>query len=172
MRIGKPKALLIGEKPVRRSKLAEHLEGRGCECMFASSYDEVHSYVFHQTFDLVLSPMRLNGVTLFPLMDLFDGSEATLFYFHAVEEGFWCLPALRQGQRCFGESGLRHDEFLSHLDELIAGIQAHQSPAFRSGGKDSNVAILVASTPHPDLLPPGPVRESALRTAMNRKAGA
>ena len=172
MRIGKPKALLVGEKAVRRSKLAEHLEGRGCECMFASSYDEARSQMFHQTFDLVFSPMRLNGVTLFPLMDLFDGSEANLFYFHAVEEGFWCLPALRQGQRCFGESGLRHKEFMCHLDELIANIHAHRSLASRPGGKDSIVVAMGASASHPELLPPGSVRESAVATLIKQKAGA
>jgi len=169
MAIGKPKALLVGEKPLLRSNLAKHLEGRGCECVFAASYDEACARLRSEPCDLVLSPMRLGGMTLFPLMDLLDGSEATLFYFHLVEEGFWCLPALRQGHRCFGSSALRHAEFLSQLDELIDRLQMSRAPVWRSAASDSS-ATVEASAALSELLPPGSVRTAP--ALEKRKAGA
>src|ERR1019366_8592370 len=100
----RPKALLIGENPQGSSYLAKRLQERGCECEFAGSYQEACWLLRAQDFDLVLSPMRLRGGSLFPLIDLLDGSGITLFYSHAVEDGWWWLPALRHGQKCFGSS--------------------------------------------------------------------
>ena len=91
----RPKALLIGESPQGSSHLAKRLQERGCECEFAVSYQEARSLLGAQHFDLVLSPMRLRDVSLFPLICLLDRSNITLFYFHAVEDGCWWLPALR-----------------------------------------------------------------------------
>jgi PleD family two-component response regulator len=164
MRIGKPKALLVGEKAVRRSSLQEHLEGKGFECSFASSYDEARSQLSGQAFDLVFSPLRLSGMNLFSLMELLEGSEVTLFYFHAVEQGFWCLPALRQGQRCFGSSGLRPNEFLAHLDELIDSIHRNRRGALEPDEK--RLMLAVADAP---VLPAGCVPRSAVRGAAPRK---
>ena len=170
MRIGKPKALFVGEKPVRHSHLADHVNAKGCDCTFAASYDEACSRLRAEHFDFIFSPMRLRGVTLFPLMDLLEGSEATLFYFHAVEEGFWCLPALRQGQRCFGSSGLRASEFVSQLDELIEVVQRdrHPLPVTDAGHSKAGASLGLASPP--ELLPPGSVRDSA--PVAKRKAEA
>lgn len=159
MSIRKPRALLVGEKPLLRSNLAQHLEEKGCECSFAVSYDEACSCLSAKTFDLVFSPMRLRGVTLFPLMDLLEGSEANLFYLHTVEEGYWCLPALHQGQRCFGASGLRSNEFMTHLDELIDSIRADRHAAYGSDALRSNAAAAGASASPAELLPPGSVRD-------------
>ena len=116
------KALLIGENPQGSPYLAKRLEERGCECEFALSYQEACWLLRAQDFDLVLSPMRLRGGSLFPLIGLLDGSGITLFYSHAVEDGCWWLPALRHGQNCFGSSALRPSEFVAALDEAIEGI--------------------------------------------------
>jgi len=118
-----PKALLIGENAQGSSYLAKRLQVRGLECIFATSYQEACSLLRAQGFDLVLSPMRLREVSFFSLIDLLDGSGATLFYSHAVEEGCWWLPALQHGERCFGSSAFRPSEFVSVLDETIAEIQ-------------------------------------------------
>jgi len=118
-----PTALLIGENAQGSSYLAQRLQVRGLKCTFATSYQEACSLLRAQGFDLVLSPMRLREVSFFSLIDLLDGSGATLFYSHAVEESCWWLPALRHGERCFGSSALRPSEFVSVLDETIAEIQ-------------------------------------------------
>lgn len=118
-----PKTLLIGENPQGSSYLARRLQGQGCECSFATSYPEACSSLRSQGFEVVLSPMRLRGVTVFPLMDLLAGSRVTLFFSHAVERGCWWLPALRHGEKCFGSSALRSRDFVSVLDEVIAEIR-------------------------------------------------
>ena len=66
MESGRPKALLIGENPQGSSYLAKRLQERGCECEFAFSYQEACWLFRTQDFDLVLSPMRLRGGSLFP----------------------------------------------------------------------------------------------------------
>ena len=168
MRIGKPKALFVGERPVRQ--LADHVQAKGCDCTFVASYDEACSSLKAERFDFVFSPMRLQGVTLFPLMDLLEGSEATLFYFHAVEDGFWCLPALRQGQRCFGSSGLRANEFVSRLDELIEVVQRDRRPAPKAATAHSNTVASQGPASHAELFPPNSVRDAVPRE--KQKAGA
>lgn len=107
MELRRPKALVIGENPQGSSHLAKRLQERGCECEFAVSYQEARSLLGAQNFDLAVSPMRLRDVSLFPLIFLLDRSNITLFYFHAVEDGCWWLPALRHGQKCFGSCALR-----------------------------------------------------------------
>ena len=109
------RALLIGESPQGSSHLAKRLQERGCECEFAVSCEEARSSLGTKRFDLALSPMRLRGVSLFPLICSLDESNITLFYFHAVEDGCWWLPALRHGQHCFGSSALRPSEFVAVL---------------------------------------------------------
>jgi CheY-like chemotaxis protein len=118
----RPKVLLIGETSQRSSYLAKRLQGRGCECEFALSYQEACWLLRAQDFDLVLSPMRLRDGSLFALIALLDGSGITLFYSHAVEDGCWWLPALRHGQNCFGSSALRPSAFVAALDDAIEEI--------------------------------------------------
>jgi DNA-binding NtrC family response regulator len=123
MGTGIPKVLLVGENPQGCSCLAQGLQERGCYCEFAASYPEICSLLRVQHFDLVLSPMRLRDASLFPLIDLLDGSGVTLFFSHAVEQGCWWLPALRRGERCFGSSALRPSEFVTALDDSIAEVR-------------------------------------------------
>jgi hypothetical protein len=118
-----PRALLIAEGLQTPSCLARRLEGQGCSCSFARSYREACSSLGNQDFDLVLSPLRLRGVTLFPLIDLLAGSRITLFYSHPVEQGCWWLPGLRRGQKCFGSAAFRPSEFVSVLDDVIVEVR-------------------------------------------------
>ena len=158
-----PKALLIAEPPHGCSHLANRLQGHGCECSFATSYQEAYSSLQSHGFELVLSPTKLRGITVFPLIDLLEGSTVTLFYSHAVEQGCWWLPALRHGEKCFGSSALRPSEFVSVLDEVIAEIRTDwrvrddlQKPA-----KQSTLTVLVA---------PPSRRESAHPIAVHAKS--
>jgi hypothetical protein len=158
-----PKALLIAENAHGCSYLANRLQGHGCECSFGTSYQEACSSLQSHGFELVLSPTKLRGITVFPLIDLLEGSTVTLFYSHAVEQGCWWLPALRHGEKCFGSSALRPSEFVSVLDEVIAEIRTDwrvrddlQKPA-----EQSTLTVLVA---------PPSRRESAQPIAVHAKS--
>jgi DNA-binding NtrC family response regulator len=133
---GKPRVLLIGENSQGSSYLTKRLEGRGCDCRFATSYSEACALLQAEHFDLVLSPMRLRNASVFPLMDLLAGSSMSVFYSHAVEEGCWWLPALRRGQRCFGSSALRPSEFVIVLDEVIEEIGLGKPSTLPSSRKE------------------------------------
>ena len=75
------KVLLIGENPQGYSRLVKCLEGRGCKCSFATTYQEAVPLLGLQDFDLVLSPMRVRDGSVFPLISLLESSRTTLFYF-------------------------------------------------------------------------------------------
>jgi CheY-like chemotaxis protein len=122
METGKSKVLLIGENHQGSSYLAKRLEEHGCECVFATSSQEVDSLLRTHEFDLVLSPMRLGDDSLFPLIRRLDGSDIALYFFHAVEDGCLWLPALRHGHNCFGSNALRPSEFVAVLDKAIEEI--------------------------------------------------
>jgi len=170
MRIGKPKALFVGERPLRGSHLADHVSERGCDCTFAVSYDEACSFLKAERFDFVFSPMRLHCVTLFPLMDLLEGSEATLFYLYGAEDGFWCLPGLRQGQRCFGSSGLSAGEFVLQLDELIEVVEKDRPPAPKAATGYSNTMASHSSVSPAEFLPPSSVRDAVVPEKQKARA--
>jgi hypothetical protein len=116
------KALLIGESCQGSSYLAKRLQERGCQCEFAKSCEEIRSLIRAQQFDLVLSLIRLHNDSLLPLLEWLDGPSTTLFYSQAVEEGCWWLPAIQNGERCFGSCALRSSEFMSALDETIRQV--------------------------------------------------
>lgn len=111
----RPKALLVGENPQDSSHLEDYLQGQGCECDFAASYEEACLQLRADEFDLVLSPMRLRNGSLFPMIRLLSGSRIKLFYYQAVQDGCWWLPALRDGDNCFGSCALRSGEFVTVL---------------------------------------------------------
>lgn len=113
------RALLIGENSQGFSHLVKRLEEHGCKCRFVTSYQEASSQLGVEDFDLVLSPISLRDGSVFPLADLLEGSGTTLFYFQAVEESCWWLPALRSGQKCFGSSALRPSEFIASLPRIL-----------------------------------------------------
>jgi DNA-binding NtrC family response regulator len=117
-----PKALLVGENPQESSILVKRLQKRGFQCEFASSSQQALSLARVCDFDLVLSPVRLRNISLFPLMEACAGSTITMFYFQAVEDGCWWLPAIRRGKSCWGSSAFRPGEFVSALDAAIDEI--------------------------------------------------
>lgn len=112
--------------------MIKRLEVYRCECGFATSYPEARSLLKFESFDLVLSPMRLGDSSLFALVNLLEGSHTTLFYFQAVEEGCWWLPALQFGRKCFGSNALRPSEFFASLERVIDEIQARAQIADES----------------------------------------
>ena len=164
---GVVKVLLIAENPRASSHLTERLAKHGCGCEFAGSLGEATSRLQANDYDLVLSATRLPDGGAFPLMDLLEGSDATLFYFHAVEEGCWWLPGVRHGRKCFGSSALRSNEFVPVLDEAIDAIRIapriaeHAQPAakqrravpiFSPSSSSSESLPAAAASPAPVLV--------------------
>ena len=174
MELRRPNVLLIGESPQGSWYLAKRLQGRGCECEFAVSYQEACSALMARGFDLVLSPMRLRDGSLFPLIGLLDGSGITLFYSHPVEDGCWWLPALRHGHNCFGSSALRPREFVATLDEAIEEIcfrapverKSRRSVAPRLPG-----SLATLPSPREESPPAEPKRAKGLEVLRRKAAG-
>jgi hypothetical protein len=122
MRREEPTALLIGEDARGFSHLVKRLEKLGCNHWFATSSREAHSLLRLLDFDLVLSPVRLRGTSLFALMDYLEGAGSCLFYHQVVEDGCWWLPAICFGERCYGLGALRSNEFGAVLEEVLHQI--------------------------------------------------
>jgi hypothetical protein len=137
------KVLLIDENPQRSSYLTERLVKKGCGHEFANSLGEAVSRIRANDYDLVLSATRLRDGGAFLLMDLLEGSNVTLFYFHAVEEGCWWLPGLRRGRKCFGSSAVRPSDFVPMLDEVIDEIQAAQTAEVSLPASRQHAAVSV-----------------------------
>ena len=108
MNIRVPRILLIGESAPGSSNLLKWVERYGCEFGFAKSYQEACTLLKLLDFDLVLSPMGLRGVSVFPLLDRLQGTCTTLFFskpwrkaaggclrFGWVESALDCLPCVR-----------------------------------------------------------------------------
>ena len=146
---GEPRVLLIEESPQGFSLLARRTEKAGCKCRFATSCQQARSLLALQDFDLVLSPVRLCGDSLFWLIELLAGSDSSLFYYQAVEEGCCWLPAVRFGQKCFGSGALRPGEFASLLDETIVQLRAlvAVSAGCRAAVPQASVITLQSSNP-------------------------
>jgi hypothetical protein len=129
MEANKTSALLVGESPQGSGLLSSRLQARGWSCgSFASSAAEVWSQLRQREFDLVLTPLRLRDVTLFPLIDFLEASRTSLFFFRPVEGGCSWLPALRFGKKCFGSDALRPSEFVASLDDLMDEIELARQP--------------------------------------------
>ncbi len=166
------KVLLIAETPQGSFYLTDRLMKQGCECEFANSLGEAISRIRESDYDLVLCATRLPDGGAFPLMDLLEGSGATLFYFQAVEEGCWWLPGLRHGRKCFGTSALRATEFVSTLDEAIDEIlvAAHAARECHLAPKRQRVSILPAASSSREPSPASSARPTAL-LARHKAAG-
>jgi hypothetical protein len=164
--------LLIGETPQGSSHLAKRLQRSGFECGFAFSHEEACSLLMAQGFDLVLSPLRMPGGSAFSLVALLEGSTSTLFYFEAVENGCWWLPALRNGRNCFGSSALLPSEFVPLLDEVIDQIclsaaAENRSEQFAHSVPGSPVTVLSSG----ESSPAEPKRAEGLDRLWRKAAG-
>jgi len=134
MAAGTPKILLIAGSPMGVSFLAARLERRACEIQFASSCNEANAMVSSQRFDLVLSEFKFWDGSSYPLAASLLGSSTTLVYSYPVESGCWWLPAVRNGQSCWGSLAMRPSEFIAFLDNVLSEIRSRQD----AGSNDSS----------------------------------
>lgn len=117
-----PRALLVGESLSRSSCLVGSLQEKGVECTSVASCGEAQALLETQAFDLVLSELCPPDGCAARLIQCLVGSSATMFYLLPVEDSCWWLPAVEQGQPCFGSPGLRPHAFTLVLNAILHSI--------------------------------------------------
>jgi hypothetical protein len=135
MTIKTPKILLIAGSPMGMSFLSARLKKWACEIHFSSSCEEANAFVSNQRFDLVLSEFRLWDGSTYPLAASLIGSSTTLVYSYPVETGCWWLPAVKNGQSCWGSLAMRPSEFIGFLDDILKEIRSRQTASSDESGE-------------------------------------
>ena len=126
--------LVVGENARNSLQLLQWLDRRGGRCQFARSYRDASRLISSTNFDLVLSEYQLPDRTAFPLLDLLEGSLATLFFGTRVEDGALWLRMLERGKRCTGVPVLRSNELLTALATVLdATVEHPQQEAVGTG---------------------------------------
>ncbi len=102
---------LVGEGAKGSSFLLQRLEERRCQGYFATSFQEACLLLGQQSFDLLLSTIRLQNGAICLLIALLGASRGSFFYSHPVEDSCWWLPVVKHGQTslghlCFGRENL------------------------------------------------------------------
>ena len=118
--------LVVGESP-RLFSSFRRLERLGCECHFAESHREVSALLSHTKLDIVLS--LYTHERLSQMMALLAGLRVSMFYMLPIEEGWWWLPVLRNGENCLGTPAIHTTEFTYVLIEIIKGITTDAAPS-------------------------------------------
>jgi hypothetical protein len=110
----------VGESPHSFS-LFRPLGKIRCQWHFARSHEEVPALLRHTALDIVISTYthRIHA----EMMALLTGLHVSLLYVLPVEEGCWCLPALRNGENCFGTPAFRPREFTYVLADIVRSTQ-------------------------------------------------
>ena len=124
------------------SFLSARLKKLACEIHFASSCEEANGFVSNQRFDLVLSEFRLSDGSAYPLAAALIGSNTTLVYSYPVETGCLWLPAVKNGQSCWGSLAMQSSEFTAFIDETINEIRPCQTA---SSGELAEILFKVAT---------------------------
>ena len=135
MTIQTPMILLIAESPMGVSFLDARLKKWACEIHFASSCKEANALVNKQRFDLVLSEFRLWNESSNPLAALLIGSDTTLVYSYPVETGCWWLPAVKNGQSCWGSLAMQPSEFIDFLDDFLKQMGSRETASVNEFGE-------------------------------------
>lgn len=154
-----PHILLAGESLRDALPLVDSLQKRGFELHIATSCQEARKVLEQFGCELVLSKMRLRDGSAYPLISLLAGSRTTLYFFFPVHRSCWWLPAMWQGQNCWGAPAIRPREFALVLDKILQGMTQQQQSTpplaaeVRQGpdAADTAVALTVGGTAPPVL---------------------
>lgn len=111
--------LLVGSSARTSSTLERYLRKRGCDICFATSRKEALAMLQRCRFDLVLSEFMLADGTAYQLIPPLRGTDTTMFFSNAVEEGCWWMTAVFNGQDRSEEPGMRRAEFRIRLNEIL-----------------------------------------------------
>jgi hypothetical protein len=145
-----PRVLLIADNPIGISFWEARFNKWACEVQFALSCKAAAAFVSHERFDLVLSQFRLRDGSSYPLAALLIGSNTTLVYSYPVETGCWWIPAVKNGQSCWGSLAMRPNDFIVFLDDILKEIKSRQIA-------NHELRDLVESDGESDVSPAGPV---------------
>lgn len=121
------RVLLVKIEATRPTHLTRRLEEAGCVCMHADSFAEATSLLAEDSFDLVLSNIRLPDGSAYHLIPLLKGTKASMYCSHAAEDSTWWLSAVDHGRECWG-TAFRLRDFVRVLDEFIRENAAPAAP--------------------------------------------
>jgi DNA-binding NtrC family response regulator len=113
------RVLLVGNAPRKASTLEDYLLKRGCDICFASSKKDALELLRRRRFDLVLSEFMLSDGTAYQLMPPLRGTDTTMFFSNAVEDGCWWMSAIYKGKDHSEDPGMRPAEFRLLLDKIL-----------------------------------------------------
>ncbi len=115
--------VLIGESASGLSHLERRLEGHGCRCRFADSYEQAHELLGERAAELVLSAVTPDAAAIGALAEKLAGSGGSFYYVQPAEENYWWIAALRLGKRCSAGPAYRPSEFAAALDGILEEIR-------------------------------------------------
>lgn len=125
------RVLLVGRSERTFAHVSRYLVQSGCECKFVPSYADGLKVLEENTFDLVLCSGQPGIKTL---VSSLVGSRASVFCAHAVEDGCWWLPVMRDGEECLGSSALRPSEFRTLLEQMLKIMTSPVNPRATAAG--------------------------------------
>jgi hypothetical protein len=117
--VGTAKILLVGDGLSRHSQIAQRLACWGAEGQYASSCTQACALLKEQTFDVIISRLKMKDGPASRMIPLLQGSPATLFCSQPVAVGCWWLPVMERGKLCWGAPGLRAKEFGEVLRRIV-----------------------------------------------------
>jgi hypothetical protein len=135
--MGTVRILLVGEGLNQHSQLGQSLACWGAESHYASSCGQACAVLKEQSFDLVISRLKLRDGSASRMIPLLEGSPATLFCSQPVAIGCWWLPVIERGKLCWGAPALRAKEFGKLLHRMLTQNASQQA----ARGYDSAQAI-------------------------------
>jgi hypothetical protein len=83
----------------------------------------------------VLSEFRLRDGSTYSLAPLLIGLNSTLAYSHPVEAGCRWLPAVKNGQSCWGSRAMQPSEFMNFLDNTLKEIRSRETASSEQPGE-------------------------------------
>jgi DNA-binding NtrC family response regulator len=112
--------LLVGKGARNSPVLQNYLEKRGCNLSFATSQEEALELFHLRRFDVVLSEFMLADGTAYQLIRPLLGTNTTMFFSNAVEDGCWWMTAVFDGQDLSADPGMRPAQFTRRLDQILS----------------------------------------------------
>lgn len=117
--------LLLGESDDSFSYVRAFLERRGCRCSFAKSFSASLANFTPHSFQLILS--AISGPLDHAFLSHMAARQCDAFSALRVENGYWWLPIMREGEHCLGSPALRSREFIPTLERTLQDIANHQA---------------------------------------------
>ena len=145
MRVNAPWILLVGKCLVGSTELRSFLEGLGARLHFSETLAGAASLLRRRRFDVVLSQAQLpEGSARRLVRNLLSPSASFILSFRAESTYLW-VPAIWNGQHCWGTLALRPPEFRAKLCELLGEPPADSGPQ-HAPAKNANQTTVISSS--------------------------